>query len=99
MKTCAEAILIEVVPAEDDKSQSAMIRASLTPEDFERIVFTWAQELHFEQACTDKVLRQIFAEFDIDGDGLISEADLVVKIERLIFGAPLGQDDTFDEAE
>ena len=35
----------------------------------------------------------MFAEFDVDGDGVISEADLQVKIERMVFKAPLDESD------
>ena len=75
-----------------------MIREWLTLADFKRVVYAWAEELKFEQACSDKVIRQIFSEFDIDGDGGVSEADPVVKIERLIFGSPIALDEFKYEA-
>ena len=87
--TCAEAILIEINQNSSDPTMNAVIREWLSPDEFYGIVFTWAEELHFEQACSERVLAQIFAEFDVDGDGVISEADLQVKIERMVFKAPL----------
>lgn len=71
-----------VVPPEEENKidTAAIIREFLSPAEFNRIVYTWAEELRFEQACSEKVLAQIFAEFDVDGDGVISEDDLVVKI-------------------
>ena len=81
--TCAEAILIDANTLESQPH--AMIREWLTVDDFQVIVYQWAAELRFEQACTKKVLQQLFAEFDVDGDGYISEADLGLKIERFIF--------------
>ena len=47
-------------------------------------MYTWAEELEFEQVCSEKVLDFIFAEFDIDGDGVISENDLLTHITNLV---------------
>ena len=45
---------------------------------------TWAEELEFEQVCTERVLETIFAEFDVDGDGVVSERDLKQQIYKLV---------------
>ena len=47
-------------------------------------MYTWAEELEFEQVCSERVLDFIFAEFDIDGDGVISEQDLHTHITNLV---------------
>ena len=48
--TCAEAILIEVLPdqSNNDQPPETQVRAGLDPENFNKIVYTWAQELEFE---------------------------------------------------
>ena len=51
-------------------------------------MYTWAEELEFEQVCSEKVLDIIFAEFDIDGDGFISEKDLHTHIHNLVTKYP-----------
>ena len=55
MRTCAEAILIEVVE-EGDEAPETVIRQSLTRGELEKIVCTWAEELDFDQLCTENVL-------------------------------------------
>ena len=75
VRTCAEAILIEVVNEESDPPET-VIRESLDRTGFGKIVNTWAEELELEQLCTDDVLNRIFGEFDRDADGKISEDDL-----------------------
>lgn len=50
----------------------------------DKIVFTWAEELEFEQLCTKKVLDSIFMDFDQDHDGLVSENDLRLHIASMI---------------
>lgn len=85
VKTCAEAILIEVVSEETDPP-STTIRAALNKDQMDKIVYTWAEELEFEQICTGKVLDCIFDDFDRDNDGLVSEIDLRLHISNLISG-------------
>ena len=80
--TCAEAILIEVLPdqSNNDQPPETQVRAGLDPENFNKIVYTWAQELEFEQICSKKILSLIYKEFDLDQDGIISERDLQASI-------------------
>ena len=47
VKTCAEAILIEVVN-EDGNGPDTVIREALTRHEFSEIVYTWTEELGFD---------------------------------------------------
>ena len=76
--------MIEVVPDDASDEPETVVRQALERKDFYKIVSTWAEELGFEQICSQKVLDQIFAEFDQDGDGRISETDLQVQIFNLV---------------
>ena len=57
VRTCAEAILIEVVTEQNGtEPPETNIREYVGREDFQSIVYTWAEELEFEQVCSEKVL-------------------------------------------
>jgi Ca2+-binding EF-hand superfamily protein len=83
VKTCSEAILIEIVSEATDPPETK-IREALTREELYKIVHTWAEELEFEQICSKNVLEHIFNDFDVDRDGFVSESDLQIKIYDLI---------------
>ena len=54
IQTCAEAILIELVSDKNSSNERPQthIREVLNKENFQNIVYTWAEELQFEQICT-----------------------------------------------
>ena len=83
VKTCAEAMLIEVVDEETDPPQTR-IRSFLSRAELNKIVYTRADEMQFEQMCSLPVLARIFDLFDFDGDGMVSEKDLMTFIQELI---------------
>ena len=85
VRTCAEAMLIEVVDEETDPPQTR-IRQFLSRGELDKIVYTWADEMQFEQMCSPAVLARIFDAFDTDGDGVVSEVDLNGHISSLIAG-------------
>lgn len=60
----------------DPENPDTVLKESLDKDEFYKIVLTWAEELAFDQVCSESVLAQIFSEFDADGDGVVSELDL-----------------------
>lgn len=51
VRTCSEALMIEVVSEEADPPETN-IRGCLKREELNKIVYTWAEELCFEQICS-----------------------------------------------